>query len=101
MFEPSFSEIPRNDEHENLTNARAADGHAMVDRSDHLHDDRLHQITQAAAPSSIEVPVAEVEQKDVPIYANGSNAGRPVEPRVLKAQVSGYLLTRSTRKGSS
>jgi len=62
--------------------------------------------TQAAAPPSaaaqpsIEVPVAEVEQKDVPIYGQWIGTLEGLVNADVKAQVSGYLLTREYKEGS-
>jgi RND family efflux transporter MFP subunit len=62
--------------------------------------------TQAAAPPSaaaqpsIEVPVAEVEQEDVPIYGQWIGTLEGLVNADVKAQVSGYLLTREYKEGS-
>jgi RND family efflux transporter MFP subunit len=62
--------------------------------------------TQAAAPPSaaaspsIQVAVAEVEQKDVPIYGQWIGTLEGLVNADVKAQVTGYLLTREYKEGS-
>jgi RND family efflux transporter MFP subunit len=57
--------------------------------------------TQAAPPpQSIEVTVAEVEQRDVPIYGEWIGTLEGLVNADVKAQVTGYLLTREYREGS-
>jgi membrane fusion protein (multidrug efflux system) len=62
--------------------------------------------TQAAAPPSaaaspaIQVAVEEVEQKDVPIYAQWIGTLEGLVDADVKAQVPGYLLTREYKEGS-
>jgi RND family efflux transporter MFP subunit len=57
--------------------------------------------TQAAPPpQSIEVTVADVEQRDVPIYGEWIGTLEGLVNADVKAQVTGYLLTREYREGS-
>jgi RND family efflux transporter MFP subunit len=57
--------------------------------------------TQAAPqPQSIEVTVADVEQRDVPIYAEWIGTLEGLVNADVKAQVTGYLLTREYKEGS-
>jgi membrane fusion protein (multidrug efflux system) len=56
--------------------------------------------TQAAAPPSIEVAIAEVEQKDVPIYSQWIGTLEGLVNADVKAQLTGYLRTREYKEGS-
>jgi membrane fusion protein (multidrug efflux system) len=62
--------------------------------------------TQAAAPPSasaspsLQVAVAEVEQKDVPIYGQWIGTLEGLVNADVKAQVTGYLLAREYQEGS-
>jgi RND family efflux transporter MFP subunit len=57
--------------------------------------------TQAAPPpQAIEVTVADVEQRDVPIYGEWIGTLDGLVNADVKAQVTGYLLTREYREGS-
>ena len=56
--------------------------------------------TQAAKPPAIDVEVAEVEQKDVPIYSQWIGTLDGMVNADVKAQVTGYLLTQAYKEGS-
>ena len=55
---------------------------------------------QAATPPPPEVEVAEVEQKDVPIYATWIGTTDGMVNAEIRAQVSGYLLRQNYTEGS-
>lgn len=56
--------------------------------------------TQAAKPPAIDVEVAQVEQKDVPIYSQWIGTLDGLVNADVKAQVTGYLLTQAYKEGS-
>src|SRR5262249_9700624 len=53
-----------------------------------------------AAPQSIEVEVADVQQKDIPIYGQWIGTLQGLVTADVKAQVTGYLLTQAYKEGS-
>src|SRR6266446_9174338 len=54
----------------------------------------------AAAPSPLEVQVAEVQQKDVPVYKEWIGTLDGFVNADIKAQVSGYLIRQTYTEGS-
>ncbi len=56
---------------------------------------------QAASPPPTEVEVAEVEQKDVPIYSEWIGTTDGMVNAEIRAQVSGYLLRQNYTEGSA
>src|SRR6266481_3731024 len=54
----------------------------------------------AAAPSPLEVTVAEVQQKDVPVYKEWIGTLDGFVNADIKAQVSGYLIKQAYTEGS-
>ena len=59
-----------------------------------------HTTTAAAAPTSLEVLVADVQQKDVPLYREFIGSLDGFVNAEIKAQVSGYLVKQEYTEGS-
>ncbi len=59
-----------------------------------------HQSSGAAAAAPVDVEVAKVEQRDVPIYSEWIGTLDGLVNADIKAQVTGYLLEQAYQEGS-